>query len=55
MPLGAIPAEDAGLEEHLHQAEYTPVCDSGPQPVNDADMRDFVETRRDVALHDPLI
>jgi hypothetical protein len=55
VPLDAIPREDAGLEERLHQDQDPLVCDSGPQPVKDADMRDFIEARLDVALHDPLI
>jgi hypothetical protein len=55
VPLDAIPREDAGLEERLQQDQDPLVCDSGPQPVKDADMRDFIEARLDVALHDPLI
>ena len=53
--LDALPAEDAGLEERLDQEQDALVRDSGSQPVLDADMRDFVEARLDVALHDPLV
>ena len=47
--------EDPGLEERLHQVQDAFVPDSLPHPVHQGRMRDLVEARRDVALHDPLI
>src|SRR5487761_1424562 len=55
MPLDALTAEDPSLEERLDQEQDALVRDSDPQPVLNTDMRDFVEARLDVALHDPLI
>ena len=55
VPLDALAAEDASLEERLDQEQDALVRDSGPQPVLNTDMRDFVEARLDVALHDPLV
>ena len=55
VPLDALAAEDPSLEERLDQVKDALVSDSGPQPVLDTDMRDFVEARLDIPFHDPLV
>jgi hypothetical protein len=55
VPLGAILAEDAGLEERLHQGPDPLVPDSIPDPSQKSGVGDLVEARRDVALKHPLV
>jgi hypothetical protein len=50
-----ILTEDTGFEERLHQIQDATIPDSGPHPVHETDMRDFVEARFDVPLKHPLI
>jgi hypothetical protein len=54
-PVAAVLTEDARMEERLHQAHDTLVPDPFPQPTDDADMRDLVEARLDIALQHPLV
>ncbi len=51
----AVLGEDARLQECLHQRQDALVPDASPHPVNEADMRDFVEAGLDVTLDNPLI
>ena len=42
-------------QERFHHRQDAFVPDAFPHPIHEGRMRDFVETGRDVALHDPLI
>ena len=53
--LAAQLGQDAGLEERLDQRHDALVRDSGPQPVLNGDVRDFVETRFDIRFENPLV
>jgi hypothetical protein len=55
VPLGAVLAEDAGLEERLHQGQDPLVPDSIPDPSQESGVGDLVEARRDVTLQHPLV
>ena len=54
-PEAGILAEDARLQERLHQGQDALVPDASPHPVHQGGMRDLVEAGLDVALHDPLV
>ena len=51
----AVLAEDARLQERLHQSQDALVPDPSPHPVHQGRMRDLVEAGFDVALDDPLV
>jgi hypothetical protein len=47
--------QDARLQERLHQCQDAFISDSGPHPTQQGGMRNFVEARFDITLHNPLI
>jgi site-specific DNA recombinase len=55
VPQQAVLAEDARLEERLHQVQDALVCDACPHSLHQGGVRDLVEAGFDVALHDPLV
>jgi site-specific DNA recombinase len=55
VPFDLILAEDASLEERLHQPQHTLVPDPIPHPVREGRVVDLVEARFDVPLQHPLV
>ena len=55
VPLRAILAEDACLEERLNQSQNALVSDPTPHPVAQGRVRNLVEARLDVAFYNPFV
>jgi hypothetical protein len=51
----ALLGQDAGLQERLDERHDALVHDSPPHPIENGRVRERVETRLDVCLHDPLV
>jgi len=55
VPLRAILAEDACLEERLNQSQNALVPDPTPHPVPQGRVRNLVEARLDIAFYNPFV
>jgi len=52
---GAVPGENASLQEPLYQVQYAFVSDATSHPSHESGVVDLVEARLDVCLQHPLV